>query len=147
MNKAKKNKRAFYLWKRDGERCGMHMDGCGEKMTLEDMTVDHIIPKHVMRVFQVPVHTWSNLDNLQGMHLNCNMGRRFPCEIMMNETTLPEFKCKCHVWKMEGTKIELYKQYARFGDGWKALCLTIYTEQRLDIDDDYQQHWQSEISI
>ena len=35
------------LLKRDDYRCGIHLGGCGKKITLKETTVDHIIPQNV----------------------------------------------------------------------------------------------------
>ena len=45
----KKRERKLNLLKRDNYRCGIHLGGCGKKITLEETSVDHIIPKNIMK--------------------------------------------------------------------------------------------------
>ena len=45
----KKRERKLNLLKRDNYRCGIHLDGCGKEITLEETSVDHIIPKNIMK--------------------------------------------------------------------------------------------------
>ncbi len=45
----KKQERKINLLKRDNYRCGIHLGGCGKKITLEETTVDHIIPQNILK--------------------------------------------------------------------------------------------------
>ena len=45
----KKRERKLNLLRRDNYRCGIHLGGCGKKITLEETTVDHIIPQNITK--------------------------------------------------------------------------------------------------
>ena len=47
--RSKKQKRKINLLERDNYRCGIHLGGCGKKITLEETTVDHIIPQNILK--------------------------------------------------------------------------------------------------
>ena len=46
-NEKQKQDIKLNLLKRDDYRCGIHLGGCGKKITLKEMTVDHIIPQNI----------------------------------------------------------------------------------------------------
>ena len=45
----KKREKKLNLLKRDNYRCGIHLGGCGKKLTLEEISIDHIIPKNILK--------------------------------------------------------------------------------------------------
>ena len=45
----KKRERKSNLLKRDNCKCGIHLGGCGKKITLEETSVDHIIPQNILK--------------------------------------------------------------------------------------------------
>ena len=47
--KSKKQQRKINLLERDGYRCGIHFGGCGKRITLEETTVDHIVPQNILK--------------------------------------------------------------------------------------------------
>ena len=83
MKRQKKKK--INLLKRDNYRCGIHLSGCGKKITLEETSVDHIIPKNIFKRYakkymrieeSYKTETNKTLDNglfnLQPMCFSCN---------------------------------------------------------------------------
>ena len=71
------------LLERDDYRCGIHLGGCGKKITMEETSVDHIIPKNILRASKLKEikHSYKSqnrqsLDesffNLQPMCSDCN---------------------------------------------------------------------------
>ena len=48
LQRNKQNKLKAFL-ERDNYRCGIHLGGCGQPLTLKDASIDHIIPKAVAR--------------------------------------------------------------------------------------------------
>ena len=47
--RSKKQQRKVNLLERDDYRCGVHFGGCGKKITLDETTVDHIIPQNIFK--------------------------------------------------------------------------------------------------
>ena len=97
MRSAKKKKR---LLRRDGYICGLHLDGCGERITNSEIlnaTVDHLIPKAyykaITRKEDHPARRGKEFNqdwNCQPMHAKCNVGRGGQL------VGYPRFKCGCH---------------------------------------------------
>ena len=44
-----KRERKLNLLKRDSYRCGIHLGGCGKKITLEETSIDHITPQNITK--------------------------------------------------------------------------------------------------
>ncbi len=78
------------LLERDGYRCGVHVGGCGRKLTLATTTIDHIVPQNILRVDpKVYVQLAGDDSFLQPMCRHCNSaGKQGRIEV--------EFTCKCH---------------------------------------------------
>lgn len=97
---------------RDGGRCGIHMSGCGERLSLQDAEIGHIVPKVLLKpgpydnmVPQQQVRTFrSRLTregnrqfpkdmNIQPMHKTCNlrMGSAFPLVPIINHCSCCEY--------------------------------------------------------
>ena len=86
MKKQKKRReRKLNLLKRDSYRCGIHLGGCGKKITPEETSVDHIIPKNILKRYakkymrveesykaETKKALGNGLFNLQPMCFNCN---------------------------------------------------------------------------
>ena len=86
MKKQKmKKKRKLNLLRRDNYRCGIHLGGCGKKITLEETSVDHIIPKNIFKRYakeymrieesykaETKKPLGNELFNLQPMCFSCN---------------------------------------------------------------------------
>lgn len=94
--KTVKKSRKLLLLERDNYKCGIHLGGCGKKLTLEETTVDHIFPKNMDRLgclkalskdgqnIRVRDVRLKGLVNLQPMCPKCNnlaKGGKFPTEI------------------------------------------------------------------
>ena len=97
MRSTKKRTR---LLRRDGNICGLHLGGCGERITnseIRNATVDHIIPKaYYMAITgkeDDPAGRRKEFNqdwNCQPMHAKCNVGRGGQL------VGYPRFKCGCH---------------------------------------------------
>ena len=93
MNRPKRRKLDRLLLKRDGDLCGPHLGGCGNKAGSKSETdLDHIFPKAFFRDTKaLDPREYDEPWNLQRMHKVCN-----------NETKVgfvsgfPVFTCKCH---------------------------------------------------
>ena len=78
------------LLERDGYRCGIHVGGCGRKLTLEKITIDHIVPQNILRVNPEIFDQLANDESfLQPMCQHCNSARK-------QGRIEVEFTCKCH---------------------------------------------------
>ena len=78
------------LLERDGYRCGVHVGGCGRKLTLEKITIDHIVPRNILRVNPEIFDQLANDESfLQPMCQDCNSARK-------QGRIEVEFTCKCH---------------------------------------------------
>ena len=81
----KKKEIKINLLRRDNYRCGIHLGGCGKKITLEETTIDHIVPqiilKDIKKYIQIKkaykAYTRESLGNglfnLQPMCSSCNI--------------------------------------------------------------------------
>ncbi len=62
------------ILERDNYLCGIHTEGCEKKITVEEATVDHIVPKNIIKT--VPRKDQNKFYrgslNLQPMCRNCN---------------------------------------------------------------------------
>ncbi len=88
------------LLRRDGNICGLHLGGCGERITISEIphaTVDHIIPKAYYKAITAKeddtagrVKEFDQDWNCQPMHGKCNVGRGGQL------VGYPRFQCGCH---------------------------------------------------
>ena len=81
---SKKEQRKINLLKRDNYRCGIHLGGCSKEITIEETSVDHIIPQNILsndkeyiklkKFYKVSEKKSldNGLFNLQPMCFNCN---------------------------------------------------------------------------
>ena len=78
------------LLKRDGNRCGVHVGGCRRKLTLEATTIDHIVPRNILRI-NPEIYDRLAYDEsfLQPMCKECNN------KVKQGRIEV-EFTCKCH---------------------------------------------------
>ena len=78
------------LLDRDSNRCGIHVGGCGQGMTIRTSTVDHIIPLNVLRTDEDNFPRLPQMEEyMQPMCGACNNGRK-------NGQLDLEFRCNCH---------------------------------------------------
>ena len=78
------------LLERDGNRCGVHVGGCGRKLTLEATTIDHIVPRNILRINpEIYDQLASDESFLQPMCQDCNSARK-------QGALDVAFACKCH---------------------------------------------------
>lgn len=78
------------LLERDGHQCGVHVGGCGRKLTLATTTIDHIVPQNILRVSpEIYDQLASDESFLQPMCQDCNSARK-------QGRIAVEFTCKCH---------------------------------------------------
>ena len=78
------------LLERDGFRCGVHVGGCGRKLTLQATTIDHIVPRNILRVNPEVFDQLANDESfLQPMCKDCNSARK-------QGRIEVEFTCECH---------------------------------------------------
>ena len=101
-------KKRRQVWRRDERRCGIHLDGCGEIIKLDDATVDHIVPQGFLRHTDIDRCRWSAYGNIQPMHRACNEMRGMGHDVVIGTGKLPEFKCDCHYWKIDEDKVYLH---------------------------------------
>lgn len=114
------------LLERDDWRCGIHMEGCGEKIDSPSpsvCTVDHIIPRTVFKKLSTNDYNGYNRAswNKQLMHRSCNEKRGAGYD-----RSWPDFKCQCHFLYLEGDNayVGAYDKNAR-GNEW---ALHLYLE-------------------
>lgn len=78
------------LLERDSYRCGVHVGGCGRKLTKEATTIDHIVPRNILRINpEIYDQLASDESFLQPMCQDCNSARK-------QGTLDVAFACKCH---------------------------------------------------
>ncbi len=78
------------LLKKDRFRCGVHVGGCGRKLTLEATTIDHIVPRNILRINpEIYDQLTSDESFLQPMCQDCNSARK-------QGALDVAFACKCH---------------------------------------------------
>ena len=82
------------LLRRDGNICGLHLDGCGKRITkseIQSTTIDHIIPRdYIVKVVPERKKEFEKDWNLQPMHHDCNVGRGGQL------AGYHAFRCGCH---------------------------------------------------
>ncbi len=73
-----KKKQKLNILKRDNYKCGIHLGGCGKKLSLDSMTIDHIVPKNILKgckEYKKQFKKYKFIDNeffnLQPMCLEC----------------------------------------------------------------------------
>ena len=87
VRKAKQKKR---LLERDGYRCGVHVGGCGRKLTLASTTIDHIVPQNILRINPKVYDQLAGDESfLQPMCQDCNSARK-------QGRLDVAFTCTCH---------------------------------------------------
>ena len=93
------------LNQRDGRRCGIHLGGCGKKISHRDqMSVDHIIPKKIpLSLYDEYPGSFEGHWNLQVMHAECNSRKG------SDVSRLLDLKCKCHYYEIRDE--DLYMVY------------------------------------
>lgn len=105
------------LLHRDDGKCGIHLGGCGTKLSLRDATIDHIYPRQLL---PKDLPRWQAFPyyELQPMCLECNLQKdsRFPLRWMPHS-------CVCCLW--------LYVMIVRSEDGSKRL---LPVNRNMDID-------------
>ena len=78
------------LLKRDGYRCGVHVGGCGRKLTLAITTIDHIVPQNILRIDPAVYAQLAKDESfLQPMCQDCNSARK-------QGRLDVAFTCNCH---------------------------------------------------
>ena len=78
------------LLKRDNHQCGIHVGGCGRKLTLATTTIDHIVPQNILRRNPAVYDQLAKDESfLQPMCQHCNSARK-------QGGIEVEFTCKCH---------------------------------------------------
>ena len=89
VNMDMKMNKKEYLKRRDNNRCGIHLGGCGEEFKpMDEITIDHMIPKS----FKRESHSIFNQNYfLQPMHRHCNANIK-----RGQMTEYPTFYCNCH---------------------------------------------------
>ena len=78
------------LLERDGYLCGIHVGGCGKKLAAGDATVDHIIPRNILKTDEITGTLISGDDAFkQPMCKDCNNSKKHGGLDVM-------FSCACH---------------------------------------------------
>ena len=78
------------LLERDGYRCGVHVGGCGRKLTLATTTIDHIVPQNILRIDpKIYAQLARDESFLQPMCQDCNSARK-------QGRLDVAFTCNCH---------------------------------------------------
>ena len=80
------------LLHRDAGRCGIHLGGCGRRLSSRDASVDHIFPKQLLSK-ELPYWRAFPYFELQPMCASCNKKKdsRFPLRLMPR-------RCTCCLW-------------------------------------------------
>ena len=124
----RKRERKLNLLKRDNYRCGIHLGGCGKEITLEEISVDHIIPKNIMKpnkLIEVKKRykkrtkesLANGLFNLQAMCSECNnfiKKGRFPARNIIKKCSN---KCCKFIYHKEKNKWYLVFSHYILKDG------------------------------
>ncbi|MGI9347415.1 MAG: HNH endonuclease [Gammaproteobacteria bacterium] len=80
------------LRKRDGNKCGIHLGGCGKEFKDgEEINIDHIIPKSFLKSLGLSAQVYYRNDFLQPMHVHCNYQNKGGQVL-----GYPQFNCNCH---------------------------------------------------
>ena len=96
------------MLERDDYRCGIHLGGCGGRLTLpkkgwpnrDPITLDHIIPESWWRDRQPVGPEYYNQEwNFQPMHQRCNTSEK-----RGQVYGFPVFACRCHWFRIEKTE-------------------------------------------
>ena len=107
INISRKRRRDLVL-ERDDYSCGIHLDGCSERLTTtkkglpksELITLDHIVPKSWWKDRQPVSPEYYNQEwNLQPMHRRCNDNDK-----RGQIYGFPVFTCRCHWLRIDKTE-------------------------------------------
>ena len=100
MTNMAKSKRREVVLKRDNYLCGIHLGGCGERLSKSDqITLDHIIPESWWKDREPVRPDYYNQEwNFQPMHDYCNSGDK-----KGQIYGFPVFSCRCHWLRIEQT--------------------------------------------
>ncbi len=109
MSAKTRKKRKLKILKRDNYLCGIHLSGCRKEIRFDEATIDHIIPKNILKTFPVEDRRKIEKNNLnfQPMCSECNNDNK-KGEFSLNEHFSQPQKCSCHKISFKKEKDKIY---------------------------------------